>query len=448
MKLRRLQMAAGAAVLSMVLAACGGSGSPAATSSGTTTTTSTSGSSAATDTSTSSSAQAPAPPATSGAPVIDPNADLVIWADGTKAPAMQAAAKQFETDNGVTVSVQTVSDLGNQFITASQAGQAPDLILAAHDGTGNLVANGAIDPIQMDAATKAKFRPIALQGVTYDGQIYAVPYATESLFLYRNTDLAPTAPTSIEDMVTQGKALVAAGKATEIMALPVNATGNPYHMYPLLTSAGAYLFGKTSTGDYDPKDLGLTKPEFTAAMQKVADLGKEGALKTSIEDGNLLPFFTGKKTAFMVSGPWNLAQVRKSGVKFDISPIPGFQGMKPAKPFVGVQALYIASKGKHKALAEEFATNFFSTDAVSKALYDVDPRPPATTTSFDAAAATDPLLKIEATAADGGDILPAIPAMSAIWGPLGNAEANVLGGSEVASTVASAATAIQAAIKK
>ncbi len=447
MKFRRLQVAAGAAVLSVVVAACGGSTAPT-TSTGTTTSTAPSAAESSGTGDTSSAGEEPAPTSESGPPAIDPNADLVIWADGTKAPAMQAAAKQFEADNGVTVSVQTVADIGNGFITASQAGQAPDLILGAHDGTGNLVANGAVDPIQMDDATKAKFRPIAIQGVTYDGQIYAVPYATESLFLYRNTDLAPTAPTSVEDMVAQGKALVAAGKTTEIMALPVNATGNPYHMYPLFTSAGGYLFGKTATGDYDPKDLGLSQPSAVTAMQKIADLGKEGALKTSIEDGNLLNFFTDKKSAFMVSGPWNLAQVRKSGVPFDISPIPGFEGMSPAKPFVGVQALYVASKGKHKALAEEFATNFFSTDAVSKALYDVDPRPPATITSFDALSATDPMLAIQAKAADGGDILPAIPQMSAIWGPFGNAEANILGGSDVASTIASAATAIQAAINK
>jgi hypothetical protein len=42
----------------------------------------------------------------------------------------------------------------------------------------------------------------------------------------------------------------------EIMALPVGANGDAYHMYPIYTSGGGYLFGKTAGGDYDPKDLG------------------------------------------------------------------------------------------------------------------------------------------------------------------------------------------------
>ena len=77
--------------------------------------------------------------------------------------------------------------------------------------------------------------------------------------------------------------------------------------------------------------------------------------------------FTDKKTAFMVSGPWNLDAVKKSGVKYDISAVPGFAGGPAAKPFIGVQALYVAAKGKNKTLAQEFATNYFATPAVAQA---------------------------------------------------------------------------------
>ena len=168
------------------------------------------------------------------------------------------------------------TDLQTNFVTASQAGQGPDIVLGAHDWIGNLVQNGAIDPIQMDAAQQAKFREQAIKGVTFNGQIYGVPYDTGNVFLIRNTDLAPTAPTSIEDMVTQGKALVAGGQATEIMALPVGQNGDAYHMYPIFTSGGGYLFGKAANGDYDPSDLGLAKPEATTAMTKIGALGAEG----------------------------------------------------------------------------------------------------------------------------------------------------------------------------
>ena len=57
--------------------------------------------------------------------------------------------------------------------------------------------------------------------MTFNGQIYGVPYALENIALYRNTDLAPTAPATMEDLVTTGEALKAAGKVTEMLALPV-----------------------------------------------------------------------------------------------------------------------------------------------------------------------------------------------------------------------------------
>jgi hypothetical protein len=112
-------------------------------------------------------------------------------------------------------------------------------------------------------------------------------------------------------------------------------------MYPIYTSAGGYLFGKGAEGDYDPKDLGLSKPEAVKAFEKIGELGEkgDGALKRSIAAENVTSLLTGKKTAFLLSGPWQIPDVEKSGVKYEITPIPGFQGGQEVRPFVGVQAM-------------------------------------------------------------------------------------------------------------
>ena len=65
---------------------------------------------------------------------------LTIWADDLYGPAIKTASAAFAADNGVTVDVQTISkDLQAQFVTASQAGTGPDLVMGAHDWIGNLV---------------------------------------------------------------------------------------------------------------------------------------------------------------------------------------------------------------------------------------------------------------------------------------------------------------------
>ena len=153
---------------------------------------------------------------------------------------------------------QAASDCGEdlaqiaRLVTAAQSGKGPDIVVGAHDWIGNLVQNGTIDPVQLTDAQKAAFAPVAVKAVTFNGQVYGVPYAIENLALIRNTDLAPTAPATIEGLVAAGKTLKEAGKVSNIMALQVGQTGDAYHVYPLFSSAGGYLFGTKANGDYDP----------------------------------------------------------------------------------------------------------------------------------------------------------------------------------------------------
>jgi arabinogalactan oligomer/maltooligosaccharide transport system substrate-binding protein len=375
---------------------------------------------------------------------------LVIWADDKRVAAIKPFADKFGQETGVKVELQAISkDLQANFVTASQSDKAPDIVVGPHDWIGNLVQNGAIDPVQLSATQKSAFADIALKAVTFNGQVYGVPYAIENIALIRNLDLAHDAPSSIEDLVTAGKALKTSGKVSEIMALQVGQNGDAYHIYPLYTSGGGYLFGTKPNGDYDPKDLGVGKPESVAAFNKIAALGEKGsgALKRSIGGENAISTFTGGKTAFLISGPWALTDIKKAGLKYDITPVPGFAGGKPAQPFVGVQAFYVASKGKNKAVAQEFVANYLTRTDLAKALYDAEPRPPALTAALDAVKASDPDAQKFLDAGKGGAILPAIPEMATVWDPFGKAEAAIVGGADVTTTVAAAGKAISDKIK-
>jgi arabinogalactan oligomer/maltooligosaccharide transport system substrate-binding protein len=384
----------------------------------------------------------PAAPETSKAA----SGKLVIWADDKRAAALKPFADKFGQENGVTVEVQAISkDQQTTFVTASQQGSGPDVMVGAHDWIGNLVQNGAIDPVQLTAEQKNGFAEIALKAVTFNGQVYGVPYAMENLALIRNTALAPTAPTTIEDLVATGAKLKADKKASEILCLQVGQKGDAYHLYPLYTSAGGYLFGTTANGDYDPKDLGIGTPASVAAFTKIRALGEKGtgALKRSIEPENSIATFTAKKCAYLVSGPWAITDVKKAGIAYDISPVPGFAGGKAAQPFVGVQAFYVAAKGKNKALAQEFVANYLTTPDLAVALYQAEPRPPALTAAFDQVKATDPDLTKFQEAGKDGAVLPAIPEMAAVWDPFSKAEAAIVGGADVNTTVSAAAKTIR-----
>lgn len=385
----------------------------------------------------------------SGVPKRDPNTDLVIWTDAQRAPVLQTFAKAFATENGISVSVQAVStDLQSAYVTATSAGQGPDIVVGATDWIGNLVQNGAISPLPLTDAQKKAFEPTALNAVTYNGQTYGVPYATENLALFTNTAEAPAAPATFDAMVADGQAAVKAGKASEPLAMQVGQQGDPYTMQPLMGSAGGYIFGTKADGTYDPTKVGVDSPGAIAFAKELAKYGEKGqnVLRRSIDANNATSLFTSGKTPYLVSGPWALDQIRQAGIKYSISAVPGFAGMGPSEPFVGVQAFYVSAKAKNGPLAQEFALNYLTRTDVEEALYKVDPRPPALTAAYNDVAKTDPDIAAFQAAAAHGVVLPQIPAMSAVWGPLGIAEAAIVGGADPSTSMADAAAQIKKAI--
>ena len=371
--------------------------------------------------------------------------ELVIWADDKRAAALKPLADQFAADNGVTVTIEAIAaDIIPNFLTASQAGTAPDVVVWAHDVVGNLVANGAIDPVQLSNA--ADFDPLAIQGMTFDGQLYGIPYSVENIGLFVNTDLVTTGcPATMEDLVKTGQALKDDKKTTEILALQSGQSGDAYHIYPLFASGGGSFFGQTATGDPDPANVTVDSAESIAAGELIKAIGEKGdkALKTSIDNTNAIPLFFDGKAPFLVSGPWAVADIEKAGVNYDICPIPPFADGKPAGPFIGVNGFYLASKGKNKALAQEFATNFLTTQEVQTAFYNAEPRRPALLASVDEVKATDPNIAKFQAAAAGGTILPGIPEMGQVWGPFGVAEAAIIKGGDVKASLEAAAKAIR-----
>ncbi|ROO51184.1 carbohydrate ABC transporter substrate-binding protein (CUT1 family) [Micromonospora sp. Llam0] len=389
-------------------------------------------------------------PATTDSPDAAAGGTLVIWADDKRSAALAPFAEKFGEDNGVTVEVQAISkDQQTTFVTASQQGSGPDVMVGAHDWIGNLVQNGAIEPVQLTAEQTAGFAEVAIQAVTFNGQLYGVPYAMENVALIRNTALAPDAPATIEELVATGQQLKADGKVSEILCLQVGQNGDAYHLYPLYTSAGGSLFGTTAEGDYDPTQLGVGTPESIAAFEKIATLGEKGAgaLKRSITPENSIATFTSGKCAFLVSGPWAITDAKGANIAYDISPVPGFAGGADAQPFVGVQTFYVAAKGKNKALAQEFVANYTTGTELAVALYEAEPRPPALTAALAQVSGADPDLAKFQQAGQGGAVLPAIPEMAAIWDPFGKAEAAIVGGADVATTMTAAGQTIAEQIK-
>jgi arabinogalactan oligomer/maltooligosaccharide transport system substrate-binding protein len=130
----------------------------------------------------------------------------------------------------------------------------------------------------------------------------------------------------------------------------------------------------------------------------------------------------------MISGPWSVAKAKEAGINYGIAPLPSLTGGGAMRPFLGVQMFYVSSKAKNAALAQEFVTNYIPRKDVQLALFEVGKRPPALKEAYAEVAASDPDVKAWYEAGLDGSPMPNIPAMNSVWGPFGQATADIIAG--------------------
>ncbi len=353
-------------------------------------------------------------PAATEAPTEEPTAapmtELVVWADETRAPIISDLGNQFAAQYGVHLTVQEMGfgDIRDQLAVAGPAGEGPDIIIGAHDWLGQLVSNGLVAPI--DLGTKAgDFLPAAITAFTYDGQLYGVPYATENIAFFCNPDLAPTVPTTWDEVTALAEQLEASsGGATTAWTIQTN---DPYHYFPLMNSFGGYVFGVTDQG-YDPTDVGLDSEGSLAAGAWLQSMAEAGHLKPDIDYDTMHAMFTSGQVACIGTGPWALSLIRDSGVHYTINPFPS-GGAGAGKPFLGVQGFMVSAFSQNQLLAQTVLTDVFATQEFMQALGDAGDRPSAYIAVRDAI--TDPDLAAFGVAGADGLPMPAIPEMSSVW---------------------------------
>lgn len=385
---------------------------------------------------------------TAGPPAASDGTSLVIWADDLRAAAIEPLSETFTADTGVEVKVQIVAQekLREQFKDAVGQGAGPDITIGAHDWLGELVQNNVVAPVQIAPDVAEQFVPESIEAVTFEGQLYAVPYSVESLGLIRNTDLAPDVPASMEELVTRGEELVEAGDTELILAQELGKDGNAYSMYPYLSAYGPGIFPLLDEGGFDGSEAILDSPETIQGAEKLSWLGEVGALSTNQDAANVIPNFVEGKAAYMVSGPWAIDQITTAGINYAIDPIPDFEDGGETSPFLGVQAFYVSAESLNPQIAQTFVQEYVPTEEIQVGMFEADRRPPALSAAADQVKEQDPDIEAWATAAEGGLPMPNIPQMNAVWDPLGKATADIVDGADPAERMATAQNEVASAL--
>jgi maltose-binding protein MalE len=339
----------------------------------------------------------------------EPTATLRIWADDTRTPILNGLADEFLADYNVKLVVEDlgrVQDIRTQAIIAIPAGEGPDIFVGVHDWLGALIESGLISPIDL-GDKRDEFVQSNLDAFTYtDGQLYGLPYASENLGFFYNTDLVPEPPKTWDEMLEISRTLKAEGKIQYATAV---ATGPLYNALPIQTAFGGYVFGEDDKGAWNPNDVGLDSGGEIAAVAWMRAAVEEDLMPDTFDYETAHSLFETGQIPFLMAGPWALDRIRASGVPYAVAPFFPDDGV----PFLGVQGFMVSAFSENQLLAQAFLTEYLATEDVMQELYTTGLRP----SSFKSVLAKtdDPDLKAMGEAGANAMPMPNIPEMGSVW---------------------------------
>ena len=205
----------------------------------------------------------------------------------------------------------------------------------------NWASAGVIEPIGFwaDELIDRFFLP-TVEALLYGGELYGLPMAFKTLAYY-DKSLVATPPRTTDELITVAKAL--RERDESIWGLAYNST--------VFTSMRRGCTGLV-VGKDDNDTLSLHEPEAVKSVEFVRRLvAEERIVPEEISSALVTALFKQHKLAFVLSGPWfrgELEGVENWGVAQ--LPVVSETGLH-AKPFLGVEAIFLNAFGERKRTA-------------------------------------------------------------------------------------------------
>jgi maltose-binding protein MalE len=352
-----------------------------------------------------------------------PATQIVVWTDKDRKTAVEKVVGAWAASKGLQVQV-VEKDFGKirDDLKTVQPESAPDVIIGAHDWTGQLAADGLVLPLFPSKATRAQFPAYALGAFSYGTAIkrlYGAPVVLENIGLVVNTKLAKV-PTTFASFQSQALAFKKKKAGNLAVAVPQGAAGDAYHMYPFFSGLGGYIFGVNKAGNLDASDIGVANKKFLKNAPMIDTWNKTGFINSKIDYGVAKDAFLKGKAAFWITGPWESDTLKASKLKFKIVQVPANKAK--SVPFLGVQGFMVtkfaAAHGLQSA-AKDLVGSYMMRPAGQKALAAANGRFPANLVA--GKSIKDPVLAQFGKAGAGGVPMPNIPQMSSVWTDLAGA---------------------------
>ena len=343
-----------------------------------------------------------------------------LWVDLSDAEdeAISEYIDQYESDTGDTINKEAPGgELDQQLETAIPAGDGPDSWVWAHDWVGRFAvredpsflydASDDVD-VSLDSYTQA-----AREAAQFDGSLYGLPFASETVALFYNEDMVDEPPETFEEMVSVMDEYHDPENGEYGLSYPVT---DPYFVSGFIQAYGGNIFDEQSREvgvDSDACKRGMDALE-TLSQYVPADPGYESQI-VAFADG-LAPF--------AINGPWELGNLDGAVENLGVTTLPTVDGNHP-RSYSGIQLFYFSSMladadqsrvDAATGLAEWYTTNeeVIQTNAAEQGYIPV---------LTDVVGNDDLSSEVKAFAqqVDHGVPIPTHPDMNSVWTPVTDA---------------------------
>ncbi|QMU78421.1 extracellular solute-binding protein [Streptacidiphilus sp. PB12-B1b] len=239
-----------------------------------------------------------------------------------------ACAKQL--GDTVTISHIAGAALIPKVLQQASSRTMPDVLMLDNPDVAQIAATGALSPLSDYGITGAGYVPGIIAAGSYQGKLYGLAPAVNSLALFYNTDMFKAAgltpPTTWAELQSDAKALTKSGRYGFAFS-GVNTYEGTWQFMPWMWTSG---------GD----EKNIDTPQTAAALQLLTSLVKDGSASKSVDlwtQNDVESQFAAGKAAMMENGPWNIAQLQQvKGLHWASVPLPTpTAGQKVVSPLGG-----------------------------------------------------------------------------------------------------------------
>ncbi len=307
---------------------------------------------------------------------IDGPIVLEVWhtfaSESKEEETFTNAIREFESLNpDITVEItwKPYANADQQFLIASQGGEAPDLMRLASDqlgAIGEARVNGypLLEDLRphLTPQDRSLFEERALEAMRYGDELYGIPASQDCLSLIFNKDLFdsrgleyPNENWTEEDLLSVAKQMTY--QDVKGLSLPIKSA---YWWFPIQEGFGGSLFDENGQPSLDSNGS-------SEAMQWMLDLELEHeVVATGTQIEGMKTDFISSKAAMIIDGPWNWATYESSRLNIGQTLLPKVsQTDERMSPLVTYKGWVVSKQSTQKIAATELAL-WLSSESVQK----------------------------------------------------------------------------------